>query len=357
MQPFPKALPALLAALALTLPLAGCGPSKNELANEIATLKEQLAQRQTEGKTLQQQVASTRSELDTDRKALAEVKAAAETASKALAEARMATDGAARLLVDAQAAAETERKAAAEARTQAGTERKAAAEAQATVATATRTLEEVRSTLAAREIRLTELQRDSKLLDEKSRALTQALEERTAEASRTRSELTKVTDAARQAQTELQKSLDQARVSQQGAATERDALATEFAAMRTRAAAIDRELQQSTGNLDQEQKRASDLTDRLAAAVSEQSKLRTSTDAQRAEIAVISAALADAQTKVARLTGARGIYTVQDGDSLSSIALFFYRNAYRWPGIAQANKHLINHPDKIFPAMVLIIPK
>ena len=116
-------------------------------------------------------------------------------------------------------------------------------------------------------------------------------------------------------------------------------------------------MQQSSGNLEQEQKRASDLTDRLASALGEQSKLRQSTDAQRAEIAAISAALADAQAKVARLTGARGIYTVQDGDSLSSIALYFYRNAYRWPGIAQANRHLINHPDKIFPAMVLIIPK
>lgn len=283
----------------------------------------------------------------------------------------MATDGAARLLVEAQAAAETERKAAAGARTEAETERKAAAEArteaeterraataaQAASAAATRALEEARSTLAAREARLTELERDAKLLDEKSRALTQTLEERTAEVSRARNDLARTTDAARQTQAELQQNLDQARVSQQSAAAERDALAAELAAARARAAAIDRELQQSSGNLEQEQKRASDLTDRLAAAVGEQSKLRTSTDAQRSEIAAISAALADAQAKVARLTGARGIYTVQDGDSLSSIALFFYRNAYRWPGIAQANKHLINHPDRIFPAMVLIIPK
>ncbi|MFZ9626315.1 MAG: LysM peptidoglycan-binding domain-containing protein, partial [Burkholderiaceae bacterium] len=231
------------------------------------------------------------------------------------------------------------------------------AEARAAAATAARALEEARSTLAARDIRLTELERDSKLLGEKSRALAQTLEERTAEVNRTRNELAKATDAARQARTEMQQSLDQVRVSLQNAAAERDALAAELAAVRARAAATDRELQQSSGNLEQEQKRASDLTDRLAAAVSEQSRLRTSTDAQRAEIAAISAALADAQAKVARLTGARGIYTVQDGDSLSSIALFFYRNAYRWPGIAQANKHLINHPDKIFPAMVLIIPR
>lgn len=357
MKPLITALPPLLAALALTLPLAGCGPSKSELANEIATLKEQLAQRQTEGKTLQQQIVSTRSELDTDRKALAEAKASTETANKALAEARMATDGAARLLVEAQAAAETERKAATEARTEAETERRAAASAQAASAAATRALEEARSTLAAREARLTELERDAKLLDEKSRTLTRTLEERTAEVSRARNDLAKTTDAARQTQAELQQNLDQARVSQQSAAAERDALVAELAAIRARASAAERQLQQSTGNLEQEQKRASDLTDRLAAAVGEQSKLRTSTDAQRSEIAAISAALADAQAKVARLTGARGIYTVQDGDSLSSIALFFYRNAYRWPGIAQANKHLINHPDRIFPAMVLIIPK
>jgi nucleoid-associated protein YgaU len=343
MKPFLNALPPLLAALALTLPLAGCGPSKSELANEIATLKEQLAQRQTEGKTLQQQVASTRSELDTDRKALAEVKAAAETANKALAEARLATDGAARLLVETRAAAEADRK--------------AAADAQSAAATAGRALEEARSTVTASEARLAELERDSKLRDEKSRVLAQTVEERTAEVNRTRSELAKTTDAARQTQAELQQSLDQARASQQSAAAERDALSAELAAVRARASAIERELQQNTGNLEQEQKRASDLTDRLAAAVGEQSKLRTSTDAQRSEIAAISAALADAQAKVARLTGARGIYTVQDGDSLSSIALFFYRNAYRWPGIAQANKHLINHPDRIFPAMVLIIPK
>ncbi|MFM7567947.1 MAG: LysM peptidoglycan-binding domain-containing protein [Betaproteobacteria bacterium] len=95
----------------------------------------------------------------------------------------------------------------------------------------------------------------------------------------------------------------------------------------------------------------------MAAAIGEQSNLRRSTDAQRSEIASISAALADAQAKVARLTGARGIYTLQDGDSLSSFSLLFHRNAYRWPAIAQANKHLVNHPDRIFPAMVLIIPK
>jgi len=163
--------------------------------------------------------------------------------------------------------------------------------------------------------------------------------------------------SARQVQAELQQRLEQSQVAQRSAASERDSMVTDLARAREQLASIDRDLKQNTGNLEQEQKRASDLTDRLSAALGEQSKLRQSTDAQRAEIASISAALAQAQAKVALLTGARGIYTVQEGDSLSSIALYFYRNASRWPGVAQANRHLINHPDKIFPAMVLIIPK
>ena len=60
---------------------------------------------------------------------------------------------------------------------------------------------------------------------------------------------------------------------------------------------------------------------------------------------------------MARLTGARGIYTVQDGDSLSTIAAFFYRNGQRWPDIVKANSFLISHPDLIYPKQVLIIPQ
>jgi len=266
----------LLAVWTLALPLAGCGPSKSELAGEIATLKEQLVQRQSEGKTFQQQAANSQSELEGARKALAESRSAVEAGNKALAE--------------------------------------------------------TRSMLTAREGRISELEQAAAQLGQTSRDLEKTLEARSAE-------------------------IAQAQVAARSAAAERDTLAAELATARSRLATLDRELQQSSGNLGQEQKRASELTDRLATALGEQSKLRQSTDAQRAEIAAISAALADAQAKVAGLTGARGIYTVQEGDSLSSIALYFYRNAHRWPGIAQANRHLINPPDKICPAMVLIIPK
>jgi nucleoid-associated protein YgaU len=117
------------------------------------------------------------------------------------------------------------------------------------------------------------------------------------------------------------------------------------------------ELRASTTTLKEEQDRAATLTERLSLALKDKSSLSGLTEAQRREIEGITAALNDAQAKVARLMGARGIYTVQEGDSLSSIALYFYRNANRWPGILASNRHLINHPDLIFPAMVLIIPK
>ena len=47
---------------------------------------------------------------------------------------------------------------------------------------------------------------------------------------------------------------------------------------------------------------------------------------------------------------------MQDGDSLSKIAAFFYRRASRWPDILRANSHLIDKPDLIYPKQVLIIP-
>ena len=319
----------LIAALVITLPLAACGPSKSELAAEIATLKEQLGQRQTEGKSLQQQASSAQTELEVARKALTEARASAESATRTLAETRTAADG----------------------------DKQALNEARSALAASEKGLADTRSTLAARESRTAELERSAEQLGQKSRDLEKALEAKTVELGRVQAEVATLSSSARQAQATLEQSLARAQLEARSAAAERDSIAADLQSVRGRLASVDRELQQSSGNLEQEQKRASDLTDRLAAVIGEQSKLRQSTDAQRAELAAISAALADAQAKVARLTGARGIYTVQDGDSLSSIALFFYRNAYRWPGIAQANRHLINHPDRIFPAMVLIIPK
>lgn len=49
-------------------------------------------------------------------------------------------------------------------------------------------------------------------------------------------------------------------------------------------------------------------------------------------------------------------YTVVKGDSLSKIAKQFYGNAMKYPVIFEANKPMLEHPDKIYPGQVLRIP-
>jgi len=47
---------------------------------------------------------------------------------------------------------------------------------------------------------------------------------------------------------------------------------------------------------------------------------------------------------------------VQPGDTLSSIAAFFYHDGSRWNDIFSANTFLVSSPDLIYQGMVLIIP-
>jgi len=49
-------------------------------------------------------------------------------------------------------------------------------------------------------------------------------------------------------------------------------------------------------------------------------------------------------------------YTVQSGDSLSKIAKAHYGDAGKFPVIFEANKPMLEHPDKIYPGQVLRIP-
>ena len=44
------------------------------------------------------------------------------------------------------------------------------------------------------------------------------------------------------------------------------------------------------------------------------------------------------------------------GDSLSKIAKEHYGNAMKYPVIFEANKPMLEHPDKIYPGQVLRIP-
>ncbi len=49
-------------------------------------------------------------------------------------------------------------------------------------------------------------------------------------------------------------------------------------------------------------------------------------------------------------------HTVVSGDSLSKIAKKHYGNAMKYPVIFEANKPMLEHPDKIYPGQVLRIP-
>ena len=49
-------------------------------------------------------------------------------------------------------------------------------------------------------------------------------------------------------------------------------------------------------------------------------------------------------------------YTVQKGDTLSAISKAQYGDANKYQAIFEANKPMLEHPDKIYPGQVLRIP-
>ncbi|WP_075343858.1 peptidoglycan-binding protein LysM [Tenacibaculum agarivorans] len=49
-------------------------------------------------------------------------------------------------------------------------------------------------------------------------------------------------------------------------------------------------------------------------------------------------------------------HTVVSGDTLGKIAKEFYGDAMKYPVIFEANKPMLEHPDKIYPGQVLRIP-
>ena len=49
-------------------------------------------------------------------------------------------------------------------------------------------------------------------------------------------------------------------------------------------------------------------------------------------------------------------YTVQKGDSLSKISKAVYGDPMKYNGIFEANKPMLDHPDKIYPGQKLRIP-
>lgn len=64
----------------------------------------------------------------------------------------------------------------------------------------------------------------------------------------------------------------------------------------------------------------------------------------------------DDQIAVAAAAPAAKFYTVKKGDTLSKIAKEFYGDANRYQAIFEANRPMLEHPDKIYPGQSLRIP-
>jgi len=81
---------------------------------------------------------------------------------------------------------------------------------------------------------------------------------------------------------------------------------------------------------------------------------KVDTTAEKVEKADFSGVSASVDTTAEKVGG--GTYTVQKGDSLSKIAKQELGDANAWRKIFDANKDVLDDPDKIFPGQVLKLP-
>ncbi|MGR2740147.1 LysM peptidoglycan-binding domain-containing protein [Billgrantia sp. Q4P2] len=51
------------------------------------------------------------------------------------------------------------------------------------------------------------------------------------------------------------------------------------------------------------------------------------------------------------------LYRVRRGDTLASIAGRFYGNPQRWEELHEANRHVLENPDLVWPGLTLVIPR
>ena len=67
-------------------------------------------------------------------------------------------------------------------------------------------------------------------------------------------------------------------------------------------------------------------------------------------------ALRDWQLLIASATHASGVYRLQPKDTLGKAAQLFYGTVRKWRLIYQANRHILDDPDRIIPGLTLVIP-
>jgi nucleoid-associated protein YgaU len=151
---------------------------------------------------------------------------------------------------------------------------------------------------------------------------------------------------------------------ERAAAGEKDQLRRRLAELQAQLAEFTTQRRQSTHGLERAspelpaaQQYAAEVTASYRALLENAAQLKRVNAETLMKLAETRRELEGAQVEVARITGARGMYTVQGGDYLSRIAAFFYRNGHRWWDIFKYNAFLLSNPDLIFPGMVLIIPE
>jgi nucleoid-associated protein YgaU len=170
-------------------------------------------------------------------------------------------------------------------------------------------------------------------------------------------ELASEADKLRAALAGKEKALDEARSERESLTKQLARISDKMAMSAAEREALARKAAATVQGLDEAKARAAELNKAYETLLKDQKQLASIDAGRRAELERMKKAFEEAQTEVARLTGARGIYTVQTGDYLSKIAEFFYHDGHRWSDILKANSFLISHPDLIYPRMVLIIPQ
>lgn len=76
----------------------------------------------------------------------------------------------------------------------------------------------------------------------------------------------------------------------------------------------------------------------------------------RQQIREVENALHRSQYLLARAEGDRTVYRVRPGDSLALISAMEYGTDQAWQEIFEANRHLLDDPERLLPGLTLVIP-
>lgn len=67
-------------------------------------------------------------------------------------------------------------------------------------------------------------------------------------------------------------------------------------------------------------------------------------------------ALHRSQSLLARTNNARTVYRVRPGDTLQQVSLMFYGDPDQWARLFDANRHVVDDPNRLLPWVTLIVP-